>query len=120
MIGAFIGVLAGVAAALILNIHIPQAYSVYMGVAIVASIDSLVGALTAILSKKFDLKILITGIFTNAVVAVGLVYIGKLIGVELSFAAIVLFGARILKNFSIIRRFLLNKCEKKVTIDIGK
>lgn len=120
MVSALIGIAVGVAAALLLDVHIPQAYSVYMAVAIVAAIDSLVGAWVALNLKKFNLKILITGILTNATVGVILVYIGKLIGLELSFAAIVVFGARILKNFSIIRRFLLNKYKKKVTIDIGK
>ena len=120
MIGALIGAAVGVLIAFVLDIHIPQVYSVYMATAIVAALDSVVGAAVAMCLKKFDLKVLATGIFTNAIIAVVLVFIGKLIGLELSLAAILLFGTRILKNFSLIRRFLLNKYKKKVTIDIGK
>lgn len=117
MIGAVIGILAGILLALAMDIHIPPAYSIYMAVAVLAAMDAAVGAIVSIGSGKFSFKIFASGVIFNGIVSALLVYIGKIIGIELSLAPIVLFGTRILKNFSLFRRFLLNKYKKKVTID---
>lgn len=111
--GIVIGAILGLVAAFFVSIHIPAAYSIYMAVGILAALDSVCGGLSASISRTFDLKIFISGLFFNAAVAIGLVYLGKLLGVDLSLAAVVLFGSRIIQNFAIIRRLLLNKFEKK-------
>ena len=117
MIGAVIGILTGILFAFAADIHISPAYSIYMAVAVLAAMDAAVGAIVSIRSGKFSFKIFSSGVIFSGIVSVLLVYVGKLIGIELSLAPIVLFGTRILKNFSLFRRFLLNKYKKKVTID---
>ncbi len=117
MTGIIIGCLVGISLALGLNITIPPEYSVYSAAVILVIFDAVFGAVSSLATKKFDLNILATSIIFNSLAVLLLVYIGKTIGLELIFAAIVVLGARILKNFSIIRRFLLNKSEKKVTIE---
>lgn len=113
MIGVILGVCAGVVIALLTNIHIPSAYSLYVSIGILAAIDSVCGGISASLAKNFNLKIFITGLIFNAAVAIGLVYLGKLLGLDLSLAAIVVFGSRIIQNFALIRRLLLNNLKKK-------
>ena len=120
MIGAIVGVIAGIELAFVFDINIPNEYSVYSAAAILAVLDSVIGAIVSIGEKKFNLKILTVGIICNGIVAIFMVYIGNLIGLELILAAIVWFGAKILKKISIIQKFLLNKCEKKVTIEEGR
>ena len=112
MIGVILGVVVGVVIALLTNFHIPSAYSVYVSVGILAAIDSVCGGISASLAKNFNLKIFVTGLFFNAAVAIGLVYLGKLLGLDMSLAAVVVFGSRIIQNFALIRRLLLNKFEK--------
>lgn len=116
MIGAIVGIAVGILLALFVDVNIPPAYSLYMAVAVLAAMDSVAGAIVSISAKKFNFKIFVTGLIFNGCVSVIMVYIGKLIGIELSLAPILLFGVRILKNFSLFRRFLLNKYKKKVTI----
>ena len=60
MIG-FIGLLVGVLLGLVLNINIPDKFSPYMSVAILACLDSVFGALRASLSKSFKPDIFISG-----------------------------------------------------------
>ncbi len=116
MIGAVVGIAVGILLALFVDINIPPAYSLYMAVAVLAAMDCVVGAIVSISRKRFNMKIFITGLIFNGFVSAAMVYIGKLIGIELSLAPILLFGVRILKKFSIFRRFLLNKYKKRGTI----
>ncbi len=113
MSGVIIGVIVGVVIAALTNIHIPSAYSLYVAIGILAAMDSVCGGISASISKNFNLKIFLTGLFFNSIVAIALVYLGKSLGVDLSLAAVVVFGSRIIQNFAIIRRLLLNKLEKK-------
>ncbi len=113
MTGIIIGIIAGLVCALLAQVHIPSAYSIYVAVGILASLDSVCGGISASMAKNFNLKIFITGLFFNAAVAMLLVYLGELLGIDLSLAAIVVFGSRIIQNFAKIRRLLLNKFEKK-------
>lgn len=113
MIGIIIGVAVGLTVAALTNIHIPSAYSLYVAIGILAAIDSVCGGISASMAKNFNLKIFITGLFFNAAVAMLLVYLGNLLGLDLSLAAVVVFGSRIIQNFAKIRRLLLNKFEKK-------
>ena len=116
MIAILIGVTVGLIAASVSSVHIPPGYSIYVAMGILAALDSVFGGFGSYMSKNFRLKIFVTGLFSNAVIAVGLIYLGKLLGIDLSIAVIVVFGSRIIQNFAIIRRLLLNKFEKKDTI----
>jgi small basic protein len=88
-------------------VQIPPGYSRYTAVAILAALDSVLGAVKAWLNGNFENKVFISGLLVNSIVAGGLTYLGDKLGVELYFAAIVAFGVRIFDNLAVIRRHLL-------------
>jgi small basic protein len=92
-----------------LSLSIPSAYSQYTAVAILAALDSLLGAFRAELQGAFDNRIFATGFFSNLVLAGVLAFLGDRLGVELYLAAVVAFGVRVFNNLAIIRRQLLDR-----------
>lgn len=110
ILGLIIGILIGT---IFIPINIPQQYSNYVAVAILASLDSVFGGIAASCHGKFSLKTFITGFFSNALLAAALAYIGDQLGIDISLAAIFAFGNRIFLNFADIRRYILNKFDKK-------
>jgi len=109
VIAGVLGILLGI----FVHFTIPAVLSAYVGVAILAGLDSIFGGFVAIINKKFSNKIFATGLLGNAILAVFLVYIGNLIGLDLTLAAIVAFGVRIFGNLATMRRFALDVLEKK-------
>lgn len=103
--GLMIGLLIGVT----FPISVPFAYAKFMSVALLASLDSVFGGLRAGIEEKFDNTVFITGFFTNALMAAGLVYIGERLGIDLYYVALLAFGLRIFQNLAIIRRYFLKK-----------
>jgi small basic protein len=101
---------------ILLGIFLPYTFSAvfasYVAVGILAGLDSVFGAFVAILKHKFDMKIFITGFFGNALMAILLTYIGRLIGLDIYIAAIVVFGGRLFANFAYLRRSYLLPNEK--------
>jgi small basic protein len=98
IIGLIIGILIGV----LLPVKIPAQFSTYVAVGILAALDSVFGGVSAILQKKFDIKIFLSGFFGNAI-------LGDKLGIQIYLAAIFAFGNRIFINFAVIRRILLKK-----------
>ena len=113
LLGLIIGILIGV---LFIPINIPQQYSNYVAVAILAALDSVFGGIAANVQGKFDLKVFLSGFFGNALLAAALAYIGDQLGIQIYLAAIFAFGNRLFLNFAIIRRYILNKSSKKDNI----
>ena len=105
VLGLLIGLMVGAA----LSLTIPVEYSRYTAMAILAALDSVLGAARAELEGEFDNQIFLTGFFANIVLAGGLTYLGDRLGVELYMAAIVAFGVRMFNNLAIIRRKLLER-----------
>ncbi len=105
LLGLIIGILLGV----FIPYNIPNKYSNYVAVAILAALDSVFGGLSASLQKKFNIKIFLSGFFGNSLLAAGLAYIGDQLGIQIYLAAVFAFGNRIFLNFASIRRMLLNK-----------
>ncbi|TWH48384.1 MULTISPECIES: small basic family protein [Sporomusa] len=103
--GLIIGVLIGIS----FPITVPVEYAKFLSVALLASLDSVFGGLRAGSEEKFDNTIFITGFFTNALLAAGLVYIGDRLGIDLYYVALLAFGLRIFQNLAIIRRYFLKK-----------
>ncbi len=102
-----LGLLIGIIIGLNFPFTIPIAYSKYMSVAVLASLDSVFGGLKAGLEGKFDNRIFLTGFFSNTLLAGFLAYIGDQLGVELYLAAVIAFGVRLFRNLAVIRRYLL-------------
>lgn len=116
LFGLIVGILAGI----FLPYYIPQQYSSYVAVAILAALDSVFGGIVASLQGKFDLKIFLSGFFGNALLAAALAYIGDQLGIQLYLAAIFAFGNRLFLNFAIIRRHVLKKEARNETVDATK
>jgi small basic protein len=110
ILGLIIGILIGV---LFIPVNIPQQYSNYVAVAILASLDSVFGGVAASLQGKFNMSIFVSGFFGNALLAAGMTYIGDQLGIQIYLAAIFAFGNRLFLNFAIIRRSVFNRITKK-------
>src|SRR5438067_13851184 len=102
-----LGLLAGIVIGLIFSLSIPADYARYTAIAVLAGLDSILGAARAELEGQYDNRIFISGLLTNMLLAGLLTFLGDRLGVELYFAAIVAFGARLFNNMGIIRRRLL-------------
>lgn len=104
---------------IILAINIPAidySYSKYLAIAILACLDSVFGGVAALMEDRFNMRVFTSGFAGNALLAVGLTYLGEKLGLDLYLAAVFVFGNRIFLNFAIIRRYLLNKFKKQDNI----
>ena len=117
MIGIFLIIAAGLALGIALGIYspivIPPNYTVYVAVALLAALDSVLGSLSAHINKNFSFSIFISGLFGNALLAALIIFIGEKLGLDLYIAVVVVFGTRLFQNFAIVRRFALNKYTNK-------
>jgi len=107
-----LGLVIGLAIGAAFSLTIPVEYSRYTAMAILAGLDSVLGAVRAELDGEFDNRIFLSGFFANIILAGGLTYLGDRLGVELYIAAIVAFGVRMFNNLAIIRRQGLRRWEK--------
>ena len=101
------GLLLGVLLGLVLNVNVGFELSRYSAVAILAALDSVLGAVRAELDGVYNNRIFISGFVTNALVAVILTFIGDRLGLDLYLVALITFGLRILDNVALIRRHFL-------------
>ena len=100
----------------ILGINLPTisySYSGYLAIAIIAALDSVFGGITSVLKKNFDIKIFVSGFFGNAILAMLLTYLGEKLNVDIYLAAVIVFVVRMFTKLSIIRRYYIEKIEKK-------
>lgn len=104
-----LGLLLGVSLGLLSDIQIPQIYSNYLSIAVLAALDTLFGGIRAHLQQIYDDKVFISGFFFNIVLAAGLAFLGVHLGVDLYLAAVFAFGVRLFQNIAVIRRILLTK-----------
>ena len=99
-----LGLLLGLIVGLLWNVTIPAAFSSYVAVGILAVLDSVIGAATANLQGRCNIRLVITGFLGNTAIAVALAALGDQLTLQLSLAAVFAFGSRIFINFSAIRR----------------
>ena len=107
MLLPFVGLIVGVVAGLLLNVNVSFEFSRYSAVAILAALDSVLGAVRAELDGVYDNRIFISGFVVNAVVAVLLVFIGDKLSLDLYLVALINFGFRIFNNVALIRRHFI-------------
>ncbi|MTD30324.1 small basic family protein [Planomicrobium sp. YIM 101495] len=110
-----LGLFLGAALGLLTDIQIPSAYTNYLSIAVLASLDTLIGGIRAHLQNVYDDKIFVSGFFFNIVLAASLAFLGVHLGVDLYLAAVFAFGVRLFQNIAVIRRMLLEKWAKKKT-----
>ncbi|NLC85211.1 MAG: small basic family protein [Ruminococcaceae bacterium] len=108
-----LGLILGLIIGLLWNVNIPEAFSSYVAVGILAVFDSVVGAMTANLQNRFNLRLFITGFLGNALIAIALAALGDQLDLPLSLAAVFAFGNRIFVNFSTMRRIWLERFDIK-------
>lgn len=110
-------ILAGLALGVVVGYYLPFTYpidySLYMSVAILATMDSIFGAVKSSLQGKYDNLIFITGFIGNAVLAIILTYIGDRLGLPIYYVALLVFGSRLFDNLSIIRRHIVTNIRNK-------
>ncbi len=105
--------LLGVVAGLMFSLSVPDNYARYTAIAILAAMDSVLGAARAEMEGQYDNAAFVSGVTTNMLLAGLLTFLGDRLGVELHFAAIVAFGVRIFNNTAAIRRYVLFRGRKK-------
>ena len=109
--------LAGLALGVVVGYYIPftypMDYSLYMSVGILATMDSIFGAVKSGFEGKYDSIIFLTGFIGNSVLAIILTYIGDRLGLPLYYVAILVFGSRLFDNLSIIRRQIVTNIRNK-------
>lgn len=112
-----IWILAGLALGVVVGYYLPFTYSIdyslYISVAILATMDSIFGAIKSGFEGKYDNIIFLTGFIGNALLAIILTYIGDRLGLPLYYVAILVFGSRLFDNLSIIRRHIVTNMRNK-------
>ncbi|MFC8734248.1 small basic family protein [Luteimicrobium sp. NPDC057192] len=103
---AFVGLVIGVVAGLVLQPTVPVSLQPYLPIAVVAALDALFGGLRAKLDGLFDDRVFLVSFLSNVVVAALIVFLGDQLGVgsQLSTAVVVVLGIRIFSNAAAIRR----------------
>lgn len=109
LVAMTIGLLGGLVLGFGFDVTYPTEYSFYITMALLASLDSILGAARSQLEDKYNNVIFLTGFITNAILAAALTYLGDLLGVPLYYAAIFVFGGRLFNNLAVIRRILVEK-----------
>lgn len=104
-----LGLIVGIAIGLVFSLSVPVEYARYTAIAIVAALDSVLGAARAELQGEYDNNVFLSGLVVNSLVAGVLTFVGDRLGVELYLAAIVAFGVRVFNNLAVIRRHLLKR-----------
>lgn len=106
---AVIGLVIGFGIGMSIPAFLPPAYAKYLGIAILAALDSVFGGIRAALEEKFDNIVFLSGFAGNALMAALLVFIGDRLGVDIYIAAVVAFGVRLFQNLGIIRRYVVGR-----------
>lgn len=105
-----VGFLAGIMAGILSPFTLPVIYARYLSIAVLAAMDTALGGLKSSLEGTYDNGIFLTGFFTNALLAAGLVYLGDRIGVaDLYLAGVAAMGMRMFTNLGFIRRALFTR-----------
>jgi small basic protein len=100
-----IGLLVGVVVGLKLPLVLPAVVARYLGIAVLAALDTAFGGLRASMERKFNNAVFISGFFSNAALAAGLAYLGDRLGLpEIYMAGVVALGMRMFQNLGVIRR----------------
>ena len=107
MIWAILGLTLGILVGGYLPFTYPTSFSLYISIAMLAALDSLVGAIRSSMEGKYNNALFISGFFTNAFLAAVLSYFGDRLGVPFFYAPIVVFGGRLFQNMAAIRRHFI-------------
>lgn len=107
------GLITGLLIGSLFTFSLPGAFASYLSIAVLASLDSLLGGWRAVQEDKFNGSILLSGFFINALTAILLVFVGNLLNLPLELAAVIAFGLRIFNNVGYIRRGIIQQLSKR-------
>jgi small basic protein len=103
---AFVGLLVGALLALLLHPTVPQEFSRYLAMVVIAAIDASLGGMRAYLERTFNDRVFVLAFVSNAALAAALVWIGDQLAVDLTTAVAIVLGIRIFQNLAALRRRL--------------
>ncbi|WP_209125812.1 small basic family protein [Alkalihalobacillus sp. BA299] len=112
-----VGLIIGIILGFFTEFRIPDEYSNYLSIAVLAALDTLFGGIRAHLQNSFDSNVFLTGFFFNILLAAGLAFLGVHLGVDLYLAAIFAFGVRLFNNIAVIRRMLLSNWKERRNVN---
>ncbi len=101
------------------KVSIPAEYAEYIGVAVVAGIDSVIGAIRSVIEGKFNDRVFVSGFFSNSLLAALLLFMGNKLSIQyVALAIMVALVIRIFNNLGFIRRYVVARLfEKRLTAD---
>lgn len=100
----------GIALGLLTRIGVPVGWLPYVGVVVLAALDSAIGGVKNALERTFDDRAFLFGFITNTLMAGFIVLLGDRIGVrELYLAAVVAFGVRMFDNLGTVRKLFFER-----------
>lgn len=105
ILAAAVGIVLGI----LLRVPVPSTVAVYLGVGVIAGLDSVFGGMRSANEGKFRADVFVTGFAANILISFLFAWFGDQIGVNVYFVAILVMGTRIFTNLSLIRRQLLTK-----------
>ncbi|MGE5703792.1 MAG: small basic family protein, partial [Clostridia bacterium] len=95
-----VGLIVGMSIGFMLDLRVPQEYSSYLSIALLAGLDTVFGGIRSYLERMFNVRIFMSGFFFNTLFAAGLAFLGAFLGIDLYMAAIVAFGVRLFNNLA--------------------
>lgn len=102
-----VAVLVGLLIGLQFDFRVPQEFTRYTAVAVLAALDSVLGAIRAELNQSYQNKVFISGFLLNTFLAILITYLGDRLGADIWLAAVVAFGSRLFNNLALIRRHFI-------------
>lgn len=95
---------------------IKAVWSSYLSLAVLATMDAVIGGVKANLEGKFNESLFLISFVLNALIAAFLAFLGDKIGLNLFLAALIALGGRIFLNISIIKNILIIRIKTKNTL----
>jgi small basic protein len=93
-------------------------YAPYLAVAVIAGVDSIVGAIRSAIEGTFNDRVFVSGFFTNALLSAGVLYLGTALRQEAPIATAIMVALiiRLFNNLGFIRRYVVARLfEKRLT-----
>ncbi len=112
-----LAVLVGIFLGIFIPYNLSSSMVSYLAVALIAALDSVMGGLLANINKKFNISVFMIGLISNAIFGIFLTFIGNLLGMNLSFAVLIVFGVRMFNNMAAIRRRTIDKYFERRTVE---
>lgn len=105
--------------AVYLRVKLPPEMAEYLGVAVVAGFDSIMGAIKSHIEGRFNDRVFVTGFFVNALMAALLLYAGNALKINyVAIAIMVALFIRIFNNLGFVRRYVVARLfEKRINAE---